>query len=145
MSKPSFVLPILDKAPVCVRFCPIIFCKEENDNGTIEMIDLPYKMVFAVGTIDSVFIYDTQSIYPRNVITNIHYQPLTDLAWRGDKILAISSSDGYITFAIFEKEELGKPEMPDKLPDKAKIPYQTYLSVDGSKNILTNNSKLIKC
>jgi chromatin assembly factor 1 subunit B len=109
------------------------------------MIDLSYKMVFAIGTLDSIFIYDTQSIYPRSVITNIHLQPLTDLAWKGSSILAASSSDGYITFAIFDKDELGRPEEPEKLPEKARSLYQTYLNVDMNKNVMqiNNGNKLI--
>jgi hypothetical protein len=33
LSKPTFYLPTLDKSPVCVRFCPIIFKKDENLNS----------------------------------------------------------------------------------------------------------------
>jgi hypothetical protein len=38
---------------------------------------------------------------------NYHYSALTDLAWKNDEVLAISSSDGYISFMIFDKGELG--------------------------------------
>jgi hypothetical protein len=34
LSKPAFALPTLDKSPVCVRFCPIIFQKSENNDET---------------------------------------------------------------------------------------------------------------
>lgn len=140
MSKPSFLLPTLDKSPTCIRFCPIIFEKDQDENKTTpELIDLPYKMVFAIGTLDSIFIYDTQDICPKFAITNIHYQPLTDLAWKGSSILAASSSDGYITFCIFKKEELGIPADPEKLPENAKLSYTTYLQVDPIKNILPVN------
>jgi len=143
MSKPCFYLPTLDKSATCVRFCPIIFekSKEENTYNT-ELIDLPYKMVFAVGTLDSLFIYDTQSIVPRHVITNIHFQPITDLAWNGGSILAASSSDGYISFIHFEKEELGKYAEIEKLPEKLGQMFSQFLSIDVSKNILqTQNGK----
>jgi hypothetical protein len=32
MTKPAFALPTLDKSPVCVRFCPVIFKKKENND-----------------------------------------------------------------------------------------------------------------
>jgi chromatin assembly factor 1 subunit B len=106
----------------------------------LELIDLPYKLVFAVGTLDSLLIYDTQSICPRYVITNIHYQPLTDLAWKGSSMLAASSSDGYVTFASFDKDELGKPIDSESLPEKIKVIYTNYLTCDIKNNVQTTTS-----
>lgn len=34
LSKPTFYLPTLDKSPVCLRFCPVIFKKDENLNSS---------------------------------------------------------------------------------------------------------------
>ncbi len=42
---------------------------------------LPYRMVFAVGTEDSVLLYDTQQPQPFAYITNIHYHQLSDITW----------------------------------------------------------------
>jgi hypothetical protein len=78
---------------------------------------------------------------PKHVITNIHYQPLTDLTWRGNSMLAASSSDGYITFVSFDKDELGKPASPDNLPEKLKDTYLTYINCDINANVVINNSK----
>lgn len=99
------------------------------------MLDLPYKMVFAVGTIDSLLIYDTQSIVPRFAITNIHYQSLTDLAWNGSSMLAASSADGYISFFLFEKGELGIHEDSINLPEELRQNYEIYNNVDVNKSI----------
>jgi hypothetical protein len=110
---------------------------------TLELIDLPYKLVFAVGTLDSILIYDTESTMPRHVVTNIHYQPITDLAWKGSQMLAASSSDGYITFISFDKDELGKPVDPGSLPEKLKDIYSIYTSCDINANVVSaNNSKI---
>ena len=116
-SRPQFYIPTLNKSSTCVRFCPLIFHKKENDadNSTPALLDLNYVMIFAIGTNDSVFIYGTDSIQPRYAITNIHYQSITDLAWNGDKMLAVSSSDGYISFIIFEENELGVPYKPQDI------------------------------
>ena len=75
------------------------------------MFDLPYKMVFAVATTDSILIYSTQSFVPiilvSNIIGNIHFATLTDISWNGSKVMGVSSSDGYCSFMIFDKNDLG--------------------------------------
>lgn len=139
LTKPAFMLPTLDKSSTVVRFCPILFNKEKRDSESPELLDLPYKMVFAVGTLDSLFIYDTQDIVPKFAVTNIHFQPITDLAWKGSSILAASSSDGYITFCKFEKDELGKPSEINSLPEKIRESYENYLNCDYEKNVLASN------
>jgi len=42
---------------------------------------LPYRMVYAVASQDSVVLYDTQSTCPFGCVNNIHYASITDLAW----------------------------------------------------------------
>lgn len=42
---------------------------------------LPYRMVYAVATQDSVWIYDTQQSGPLCCFSNMHYASFTDLAW----------------------------------------------------------------
>ncbi len=108
------------------------------------MIDLPYKMVFAIGTIDSLYIYETQSITPRYAVNNIHFQALTDLAWNGSNLLAASSADGYISFFIFEKNELGIPEDTNNLPDDLKSVFENYLNIDINKNIYQGQNGIYK-
>ena len=147
-SRPQFYIPTLNKSSTCVRFCPLIFHKKENDpdNSTPALLDLNYVMIFAIGTNDSVFIYGTDSIQPRYAITNIHYQSITDLAWNGDKMLAISSSDGYISFVIFEENELGIPYKPEDInwdDEKFKKQYQLYFDVDINKNVMSSTQNII--
>ena len=104
-------------------------------------------MIFAIGTNDSVFIYGTDSIKPKYALTNIHYQSITDLAWNGDKILAISSSDGYISFVIFENNELGIPYKPEEIDwddEKFKTQYQLYFDVDINKNVMNNPTTILE-
>ena len=52
---------------VAVRFCPVLFALEEQAEEELATggrgapaIDLPYRMVFALATRDSVLLYDTQ-------------------------------------------------------------------------------------
>lgn len=42
---------------------------------------LPYRVVFAVASLDSVLLYDTQQAPPFALLSNIHYTNITDLAW----------------------------------------------------------------
>lgn len=73
------LLPSLDESTIAVRCCPIYF--ELQENGPTSMFALPYRIVFAVATQHSVFIYDTQQTSPIAVISNIHYTRLTDVSW----------------------------------------------------------------
>lgn len=45
------------------------------------LFDLPYRMVYAVATLDSVYLYDTQQEGPICMFGNLHYAPFTDLTW----------------------------------------------------------------
>jgi chromatin assembly factor 1 subunit B len=42
---------------------------------------LPYRMVYAVATQDSVLLYDTQQQTPICVVSNLHCATFTDLTW----------------------------------------------------------------
>lgn len=77
---------------------------------------LPYRMVFAVATLDSVMVYDTESPIPLAVLGSLHFAAITDLAWSSDaRKLAVSSRDGYCSIALFEEGELGEPIPADQL------------------------------
>lgn len=45
------------------------------------LIDIPYRIVFAVATTDQVIIYTTDSIIPLAIVGNIHYAPINDMSW----------------------------------------------------------------
>ena len=49
-----------------------------------------------VATLDSVVLYDTQSLTPLAALGHLHYDSITDLAWSPDsRLLAVSSRDCY--------------------------------------------------
>ncbi|XP_024310445.1 chromatin assembly factor 1 subunit FAS2 homolog [Brachypodium distachyon] len=73
------------------------------------LFKLPYRVVFAVATLNSLYVYDTESVPPILVHAGLHYAAITDIAWSSDaKYLAVSSRDGYCTIIEFENEELGE-------------------------------------
>ena len=47
---------------------------------------LPYRMVYAVVTLDNVLLYDTQQMTPFASIGSIHYEQLTDASWYDNNI-----------------------------------------------------------
>lgn len=49
--------------------------------GLKPAFSLPYRMVYAVATQDSVLLYDTQQKTPICVVSNLHCATFTDLAW----------------------------------------------------------------
>lgn len=109
LKTPSIVLPSPDQYTVAVRFCPLLFELRKHDNDQKPIIPLPYRMIFAVATKCSVYLYDTQQKLPFGLISNIHYTRLTDLTWSNDGlILVVSSTDGYCSIVQFSDGELGE-------------------------------------
>jgi len=81
-SEPLAHFPALEgaKPSVAVRCCPVLFQlrKETTEAPTM---DLPYRIVFAVISVDSIVVYDTQHREPLFLVANTHYASLTDAAW----------------------------------------------------------------
>jgi len=90
-------LPGHKKPAIAVRCNPIKYKlrnykKEEPENNSNSessqspkkvnsFINLPYRLIYAVATQDSVLIYDTQQTTPLVLLTNLHYATFTDIAW----------------------------------------------------------------
>ncbi|KII91598.1 hypothetical protein PLICRDRAFT_513912 [Plicaturopsis crispa FD-325 SS-3] len=72
--------------------------------GSGSVFALPYRMLFAVVTMDTVTIYDTQQAGPVCMLTKLHYDEFTDMTWSPDgQCLILSSRDGYCTIVIFDE------------------------------------------
>ncbi|XP_078088889.1 chromatin assembly factor 1 subunit B isoform X1 [Mustelus asterias] len=115
LKRPIAHLPCPAKATLAVRCCPMFFelrqqkVEDESPKKT-NVFKLPYRLVFAVASEDSILLYDTQQTVPFGYISNIHYHTLSDITWSRDgTFLTISSTDGYCSFVTFEKDELGIP------------------------------------
>ncbi|XP_034549827.1 chromatin assembly factor 1 subunit B [Notolabrus celidotus] len=116
LKRPIAHLPCPTKATLAVRCCPVYFelrTKKDEDGSTQALpnvFQLPYRMVFAVASEDSICLYDTQQTLPFGLVSNIHYHTLSDLTWSLDgSFLAVSSTDGYCSFLTFSPGELGTP------------------------------------
>ena len=70
---------------------------------------LPYRIIYAVATQDTVFVYDTQQTTPLCVVSNLHFATFSDLTWSNDGLtLLMSSSDGFCSTLAFAPGELGQ-------------------------------------
>ena len=129
-SRPVLELPHPgSKASIGVRFCPQLFelktregkggalgtgatageeGKEPSSSSLSPLTNLPYRMVWAVLTVNGILIYDTQHHFPLAVVKNSHYAPMTDATWVSDgSALIATSMDGYVTVICFPDNELG--------------------------------------
>ena len=52
-----------------------------NVGQTSSVFALPYRMMFAVVTMDTVAIYDTQQASPLCLLSKLHYDEFTDMTW----------------------------------------------------------------
>ncbi|XP_041662430.1 chromatin assembly factor 1 subunit B [Cheilinus undulatus] len=116
LKRPIAHLPCPTKATLAVRCCPVYFelRTKKGEDGSVQtlpnLFQLPYRMVFAVASEDSIFLYDTQQTLPFGLVSNVHYHTLSDLTWSRDgSFLAVSSTDGYCSFLSFSPGELGTP------------------------------------
>ncbi|XP_009998717.1 PREDICTED: chromatin assembly factor 1 subunit B [Chaetura pelagica] len=117
LKRPMGHLPCPGKATLAVRCCPVYFelrrafnKDDNNQKSAPALFNLPYRLVFAVASEDSVLFYDTEQSFPFGYVSNIHYHTLSDISWSSNgAFLAISSTDGYCSFVTFEKDELGIP------------------------------------
>ena len=49
--------------------------------ATASVFALAYRMLYAVATMDTVLIYDTQQAGPVCLLTKLHYDEFTDMSW----------------------------------------------------------------
>ena len=76
---PQLCYPNFKRAPVVIRFNPNRYALQHDRR------DVPlrqrYRSIFAVGTQDTVFIYDTEQSRPIATFGQLHYATYNDLAW----------------------------------------------------------------
>ncbi|RVW85348.1 Chromatin assembly factor 1 subunit FAS2 [Vitis vinifera] len=140
--RPALQLPGSSKPVIAVRFCPMAFHLQGSNSAGF--FKLPYRLIFAVASLNSLYIYDTESIPPIAILAGLHYAAITDIAWSHDgKYLAISSQDGYSTLVEFENGELGSPfllsEVESVSGDEKKSPVQQpkAMEVEETTQVVT--------
>jgi chromatin assembly factor 1 subunit B len=87
-SKPGTPAPVYAGTPASLSVTP--------NTSTGSVFALPYRMLYAVVTMDTVAIYDTQQAGPVCLLTKLHYDEFTDLTW----LVSHSFSPSHFLFKI---------------------------------------------
>ncbi|KJE95656.1 chromatin assembly factor 1, variant 2 [Capsaspora owczarzaki ATCC 30864] len=123
LNAPLFDICALSKPAIAVRCSPALFQHRQLAEPVAPFLKLPYRMIFAIATIDTVLVYDTQQRAPFAMFTNLHYAPLTDIAWSGDgHTLMMSSQDGYCSYVTWKEGEIGLPLAASAYPEGVPAP-----------------------
>ena len=81
--------------------------RAETKHSVPRVTQAAYRVVFAIATQTEVLVYDTQHWYPICRFKDLHYAPISDIAWSPcGRLLCMSSQDGYITFVRFNDGEV---------------------------------------
>jgi len=105
---PVFQFLGYDKPATRVKACPLLWERTSSTREQNDLVQLPYRVLFAVATLDTVFLYDIDEPFPIGYIKGMHWEPITDLCWSPQgKYLLICSTDGYLSVVYFDSHELG--------------------------------------
>jgi len=117
-------LPCGQRHSVAVRFCPKLFRRRSAEAPSGQTYVSEHRMVFAVATMDSVLLYDTENqTRPVAVLKGLHYAALTDVAWSPDgSTLLLASEDGYCSIVSFDSGELGEVVPENEVPECMRPP-----------------------
>lgn len=81
MTKLVQLLPCIEykrEFSMCSFLCIL---DEISQKSASALFNLPYRLVFAVASEDSVLFYDTEQSFPFGYVSNIHYHTLSDISW----------------------------------------------------------------
>jgi chromatin assembly factor 1 subunit B len=87
---PIATLGPYEKPAIVIKCHPSLFRPFEDTLDTrvsSAFLSLPYRVIFAVATQDTVWIYDTYQLSPVACIKDMHCATITDLAWYLNTIL----------------------------------------------------------
>ncbi|KAI3403306.2 CAC2 [Candida oxycetoniae] len=137
-TSPIIKLCGLTKPAVAISFSPMKYQTQGN------LLNLPYKLVFAVATLDTIIIYSSDDDFkPLGQVSNLHYQPITDLVWTQDGMRIISSSiDGFCSFVDFESGVFGEKYTGE--PAQFVEPLKKKKGVDVSMDVSASTTDKVK-
>lgn len=105
-NKPAVFLPSPGLYTVAARCCPIAY---KLRGVKSPLCALPYRVVFAIATRNSIVVHDTEQQMPFGYVGNIHYTGITDITWSSDgRLLIASSSEGFCSVITFARGEIGE-------------------------------------
>ncbi|GJD12262.1 Chromatin assembly factor 1 subunit FAS2 [Galdieria sulphuraria] len=145
---PIFQFLGYDQPAMIVKVCPLLWertYRMEKD----DTIQLPYYIIFAIATLDTVFLYNIDEPFPIGYVKGMHWQPITDLCWSQDgHYLLVCSMDGYLSVIYFESDELGKvldmTTHPTKLENQKQPPKNRISNTRYITQWITSQPKRMK-
>ncbi|KAK6111172.1 WD domain G-beta repeat family protein [Brugia pahangi] len=112
--RPAAFIPS-SKATFRISCCPVLYKLHKKVVGN--PLKLPYRIVWAALTKNTVYIFDSQLCRCVACATNLQYDTLTDMSWSPDgRVLMICSLEGYISFIRFDEVALGE-KYTEKIPE----------------------------
>lgn len=132
------MLPGIKSHATCIRFSPYLYkLRERQDDDPPALLALPYRIVFAIATIDNILLYHTQSIMPIAILKSIHYDSINDMSWMGTSMLLTASSDGFCSFIQLESQLVGQQLETDEqaMPEDLREHYDTLYRVNFQSQI----------
>ena len=78
---PSPALSAIDSIPPITPLSKPATPAITPSHATSSVFALPYRMLYAVATMDTITIYDTQQAGPVCMLTKLHYDEFTDMSW----------------------------------------------------------------
>lgn len=104
-----------DRAVLGVRFNRRLFGHFEDGPCRNAPWKLPYRMIYTVFTMDTLYVFDTHQMAPVAVFRDLHYGSLTDVSWSIDgHTLIVTATDGFCSIITFAPDELGPLLEPDE-------------------------------
>lgn len=104
---PGIAVDGFTRGIIAIRPHPRLF-KHSGEPKSM-LFTLPYRIVYATASQDTVCIFDSTQLHPIAVFTNLHYGTLTDLAWSTDgHHLIATATDGFASLIRIEQGELGE-------------------------------------
>lgn len=106
--QPFLKLTGISDSAVAISFNPNFYNLSESPNAK-QILTLPYKMIFAVATSNSVIVYETITFNPIGIITDLHYLTISDIMWTHDgSSIILSSTDGFCSKINFDPGFFGE-------------------------------------
>lgn len=103
---PGIVIDGFQRGIIAIKPHPRLFILEPGKSSPF--LSLPYRIVYATASQDTVCIFDTTQLNPIAMFTNLHYGTLTDIAWSSDGLhLLVTATDGFASMIYIGNGDLG--------------------------------------
>lgn len=132
ISRPSVALPNLQRPAIAVSWSPILYKLNSKDESSQNQawVKLPYKLLLAIATTNQVIIYDTESLEPLTIVSNLHYTPVTDICWSPDgRLVMCSSTDGFCSYIHIDSSSKYLIPLDDDELKKSVLPNQNQCPI----------------